>query len=198
MVRKIIIKFNGLIQKCYRNWIWVPYVKKHIKGIGENVIFPHGFVISNPENIRIGNDVHLGEEFFVLNALAEVDIQDHVMFGPRVMIVTGNHRTDIVGKYMTSITNEDKIFNIDGIKQNPFDSPVIFKGDNWIGANVTILKGVIVGKGAVIAAGSVVTKSIPPYEIWGGVPAKCIKKRFTEKEIIEHEKRLNDVVLCGE
>jgi acetyltransferase-like isoleucine patch superfamily enzyme len=49
--------------------------------------------------------------------------------------------------------------------------------DVWLGCNVTVLKGVNIGGGAVIAAGAVVTKSIPPYEIWGGVPAKKIGER---------------------
>lgn len=44
------------------------------------------------------------------------------------------------------------------------------------GENVTILKGVTIGEGAVVAAGAVVTKSIPPFEMWGGVPARCIRK----------------------
>lgn len=90
------------------------------------------------------------------------------MFGPGVTVVTGDHRIDIIGKYMTQVTNADKIVNIDGITQNPYDAQVTFEGDNWIGANVTILKGVTMGKGSVAAAGAVVTKNIPPYEIWGG------------------------------
>ena len=47
----------------------------------------------------------------------------------------------------------------------------------WIGTNSTVLKGVSIGKGAIIGAGSVVNKNVPQDEIWGGVPAKFIKKR---------------------
>ena len=53
---------------------------------------------------------------------------------------------------------------------------------------MTILKGVTIGKGSVIAAGAVINKDVPPYEIWGGVPARCIGKRFTEEQIALHEK----------
>lgn len=60
----------------------------------------------------------------------------------------------------------------------------------WVGSNVTILKGVTIGRGSVIAAGAVVTKSCPPYSIIGGVPAKVLKARFTPDEIKEHEGKL--------
>ncbi|WP_217521784.1 CatB-related O-acetyltransferase [Vibrio metschnikovii] len=55
--------------------------------------------------------------------------------------------------------------------------------DVWIGCRVTILAGVTIGDGAVIAAGAVVTKDVPPYTIVGGVPAKIIKKRFSDNHI---------------
>lgn len=67
--------------------------------------------------------------------------------------------------------------------------PIIIGDDVWIGFNATILSGVNVGKGAVIAAGSVVTKDIPAYAIVGGVPAKVIRYRF-ERDVIE---RLNNI-----
>jgi acetyltransferase-like isoleucine patch superfamily enzyme len=57
--------------------------------------------------------------------------------------------------------------------------------DVWIGLNAMILSGVKIGDGAVIAAGSVITKSIPPYSIYGGVPAKMIKFRLREDQISE-------------
>ena len=190
MIRKAVIKIGGLFQKAYRHLVLLPYVKEQMKSVGEKVYLPLKFSISNPENMRMGNDVSLGENICVLNALADVVIGDHVMFGPGVTIVTGDHRIDIIGKYMTQVTNADKIVNIDGITQNPYDAPVTFEGDNWIGANVTILKGVTMEKGSVVAAGAVVTKNIPQYEIWGGVPARRIGKRFTEEQIAVHEKKI--------
>jgi acetyltransferase-like isoleucine patch superfamily enzyme len=55
--------------------------------------------------------------------------------------------------------------------------------DVWIGANAVVVDGVTIGDGAIIAAGAVVTKDVPPYTIVGGVPAKIIRKRFSEAEI---------------
>ncbi len=54
------------------------------------------------------------------------------------------------------------------------------KGDNWIGANSTILKGVTIGEGAIVAAGALVIKDVPPYSIVGGVQAKVLKYRFSD------------------
>lgn len=64
------------------------------------------------------------------------------------------------------------------------DQPINIHSDVWVGANAIILPGVTVGVGAVIGAGSVVTHDIPPYEIWGGNPAKKIRNRF-DADIIE-------------
>lgn len=58
---------------------------------------------------------------------------------------------------------------------------IIVGHDVWIGANAIVLSGVSIGTGAVVGAGSVVTKSIPPYEIWAGNPAKKIRDRFSEE-----------------
>ncbi|MFJ5621976.1 CatB-related O-acetyltransferase [Peribacillus loiseleuriae] len=59
----------------------------------------------------------------------------------------------------------------------------IIENDAWIGMNAMIMPGVTIGVGAIVAAGSVVAKDVPPYTIVGGNPAKEIKKRFTDKEI---------------
>ena len=66
----------------------------------------------------------------------------------------------------------------------------MIEDDVWIGANVTILKGVHVGRGAIIAAGVLVTRDVAPYSVVGGVPAKCINMKFTPDVSKEHERIL--------
>ena len=136
------------------------------------------------KNVFIGNDVHINENAMFICTLAKIRIGDHTMFGPNVTMITGGHRTDIRGKYISEVNNSDK--------RPEDDKDIVLEGDNWIGANVTILKGVTIGHGAVVAAGAVVTKDIPPYAICGGVPARVIKYRFTEEEIVEHESILKE------
>ena len=67
---------------------------------------------------------------------------------------------------------------------------IVVDDDVWIGCNSTIMSGVHIGQGAVIAAGSVVTKDVPPYAIVGGVPAKLIKYRFSN-DIINYLMRMD-------
>lgn len=65
--------------------------------------------------------------------------------------------------------------------------------DVWIGMNVTLLSGVTIGRGTTVAAGAVVTKSMPPYCICGGVPARFIKFYWTIDQILEHESKLYSI-----
>ena len=132
-------------------------------------------------NVHLGSDVSLGERNVLMCTRAKIYIGDHVMTGPGVTMITGGHRIDLQGRPMTSITNDEKL------QEN--DQDIILEGDNWIGANAIVLKGVTIGEGAVIAAGAVVTKDVPKYSIVGGVPAKVIKYRFMQSTNKEGEDR---------
>lgn len=74
------------------------------------------------------------------------------------------------------VVDHDHALSENGVTGGFVTEPVKIGNNVWCGANVTVLKGVEIGDGAVIAAGAVVTKSIPAKEIWGGVPARFIKK----------------------
>jgi acetyltransferase-like isoleucine patch superfamily enzyme len=113
---------------------------------------------------------------------AELIIGSKVIFGPKPIIITGDHRLDIIGKHIIDISDEEKSPNQ--------DSPVVIEDGCWLGANVTILKGVTLGRGCVVVAGAVVTKNFPQYSIIGGVPAKLIRMRFTPEQIRAHEQFL--------
>ena len=137
-------------------------------------------------NLSVGDGTSIPKGSTIYCTDAACTIGKKVLFGPKPTIITGDHRIDILGMYMADVTVEEKF--VDGV--NVYDQPVVIEDDVWCGANVTILKGVIIGHGSVVAAGAVVTKSFPPYSIIGGIPAKLLKMRFTEEEIKEHESRM--------
>ena len=88
----------------------------------------------------------------------------------------------VVGKFYRTITNEDK-----HASGQTYDCDIIVEEDVWIGCNVTLLAGAHIGRGAIIAAGAVVSKEVPPYAVIGGVPAKVIKFKWSIDQILEHE-----------
>jgi acetyltransferase-like isoleucine patch superfamily enzyme len=142
--------------------------KKGIE-LGENINIPDGCfirctgVISELGiGIKIGNNTGLGHNNFI-NAQGGVEIGDDVIIGPYVKILSENHVFDDINKPIRTqgVTRQ-------GIK---------IEDDVWVGANVTILDGVTIGRGSVIGAGSVVCKSIPRLSVAVGIPCKVIKKR---------------------
>ena len=154
-----------------------------MKHCGKNVYFrPLSSDIKGLENLSIGNNTSIpkGSPFYCTKA--PLVIGNKVIFGPKPTIITGDHRIDIIGKYIIDVTDDEKL------PEN--DAPVIIEDDVWCGANVIILKGVTISHGSVVAAGSVVTQSFPPYSIIGGCPARLLKMRFTEEQIKENDELL--------
>jgi maltose O-acetyltransferase len=125
--------------------------------IGEGSTFHMGARFYNPANIEIGADTIIGE-FAVLDGRNKLTIGNHVDIASEVMIYNAQH--DI---------NSDDFHAI--------SKPVKIEDYVFIGPRAVILPGVTIGKGAVIAAGAVVTKDVSPLEIVAGVPAKVISQR---------------------
>ena len=99
--------------------------------------------------------------------------------GYNVFLGSGEHSLDKISTFPV----KNKVCNIAGLVDFPEQKDTIIGNDVWIGCDVTIISGVSVGNGAVIGAGAVVTKDIPDYEIWAGVPAKKIGERFDDETI---------------
>lgn len=114
------------------------------------------------EGLRIGNNSSIGP-FAYIGCSGYIDIGDNVIMGPRVGIFAENHHFDNI--------------DIPIKEQGVIRSFVKIEDDCWIASNVVILAGVTVGRGSVIASGSIVTKDIPPFSVAAGVPAKVIKSR---------------------
>jgi len=168
-IGKIIIFLDKVVNKI----LIMPIKKAMLKECGDNVTIGKNTNLSY-QNMRVGSNVYIGRNCEFLSSRAEIIIGNDVMFAPHVSIITGDHRINVKGKTMFSVGDDEKL------PEN--DQNVCFKGDNWIGMNATILKGVVVGEGAVIAAGAVVNKDVPPHTIVAGVPAKVVKKRFEDEK----------------
>jgi acetyltransferase-like isoleucine patch superfamily enzyme len=120
-------------------------------------------------------DHYLGSE-------SKVTIGSYCSIAKDVRIITGgNHPPDWVALFPFRIALGLPGALTDGTPATK--GPVNIENDVWIGTDVIILSGVTIGSGAIILAGAVVTKDVPPYSMAGGIPAKIVKKRFTEDQI---------------
>lgn len=164
--------FRSIIAKVYRY---------RFAQVGRSFSFDP-FGVYSYENISVGDHVNLGYRPIILATRSKVIIGHHVMFGPEVTIRGGNHRIDILGRYMADIKDHEK--------EPSNDLGVVIEDDVWVGTRAVILAGVRIGTGAVVAAGAVVTKSVPPYAIVGGNPARVIRMRWSEADIEEHKRLL--------
>jgi acetyltransferase-like isoleucine patch superfamily enzyme len=155
--------------------------------MGRGNLAAKNFYISWPQNVEMGSDclfendvtikidhaycervlVKLGNNVFVGQG-AEFNISNYLEIGNDTLIAAGCRIID----HDHGLSPHTLIR-----KQSGDSQPIIIGDDCWLGANVIILKGCKIGNGAVIAAGSVLTKSVPPMEIWAGIPARKISSR---------------------
>ena len=111
-------------------------------------------------------------------------VGDFVSIAPGVLfLLGGNHRYDTISTYPFDAELNDFDFKSGKIEEEKTNGPIILKDDVWIGTKAMIMSGVTIHQGAIVAAGSVVTKDVPPYAIVGGNPAKVIKYRFDDATI---------------
>lgn len=144
------------------NLIKSNYMRIQGAKIGKKVTFYPGIKINPCMNIKLGDYVDLAWGVIITTG-GGVEIGDRTLVGYRTLISSANH---------TIPDNKGKIFYAGHTPKK-----VIIENDVWIGGNCVITAGVRVGEGAVIAAGSVVTKDVEAFTIVGGVPAKLIKER---------------------
>lgn len=152
---------------------WVEIVAHSREGVvlGDNVVLGT-YTILRPSSlygwemgagIRIGNNVIIGPQCFI-GFGGKIEIGDGVMIAPHVVIVSHNHSFERL-----DVTMRDQPLQC---------LPITIEEDVWISSHVTILPGVRIGRGAIIAAGAVVNRDVESYAIVGGVPARRIGSRI--------------------
>lgn len=142
------------------------------QSLGRNIKLSKGGTFAHPNEITLGDNIFISENFHI--SAYKLKLHNNIIIGPNLVIECSNHKYDVVGKTMFEIAG-DKIYQ-----------EVEIENDVWIGANVTILPGVKISEGCVVGAGSVVTKTLPPYSVAVGIPCRPIKPRFTERELRQH------------
>jgi acetyltransferase-like isoleucine patch superfamily enzyme len=157
-----------------RLYYWRLFSK--LKSYGNNVILSIGGFVKNPQELQLGSNVFISRNFHI--SAYKMVIGDNVMIGPNLLAECNDHIYDQVGKTMWETRNEK---NHEGI---------VIENDVWMGGNVVLTKGINVGEGCIVGAGSVVTKNIPPYSIAVGVPCKPLKSRFTSEVLERHLKKV--------
>lgn len=143
-------------------------LQRKAKNCGKNIIVDEGVFIGSPENLEIGSNCTFRENTYI-ECAGGLKIGNDVRIAPMVSIYTQDHQ----------FNNTEKPIWTQGFSS----APITIEDDVWIGTKATILKGTRIGKGAIIAANSVVTanSAIPPYTIWGGIPARQISDRKNPK-----------------
>lgn len=154
---------------------WLPFVRfrlwyfRRVAGVtvGPDTVLWMGCTFTGDKvaEITIGRGCSIPPTRFVVSA--PITIGDYVVFGHGVSIYTADHDPD------------DPAFT-------RRDAPVVIGNRAWIGSQAIILKGVTIGEGAVVAAGSVVTKDVPPFMIVGGNPAREIRERQAREFTYTH------------
>jgi len=158
------------IERCVRCGpdCWAPWLinrrlrqrwcKKHFGWWGKGAELRLGAYIVHPKNIFVGENVVIrpGCQLYA-DECCSISIYDNVLLGPGVSIFVNNH----------GLNPEER--------EDYSRASVVIEEDVWIGANSIILSGVKIGYGATIGGGSVVTKNVPPLEVWCGNPARKVK-----------------------
>lgn len=176
IIGRLVFKISNLLTRFVNQYIIYCFAEH-----GENCHIDGKCCVS-AKNIHIGNNVFIAGGATFVSTDAQIYIGNDVMFGPNVSIVTGNHRTDVIGKHMIDVHE----------KREKDDEDVVIEDDVWIGMGATILKEVTIGKGSVIGANTLVVNSVPPYSIVTTKIQTMVKQRFSEEELILHKKVLEE------
>jgi maltose O-acetyltransferase len=148
---------GGAAGRAARGWA----VSRMLDHVGPEINVEHGAVFGSGKGIRLGARSGIGVN---ADLHGTITIGDDVMMGPGCIMVTRNHSFD----------RTDIPMNQQGFGE---DLPIFIEDDVWLGINVTLMPGVRVGRGSIVAAGAVVTRDVPPYTIVAGVPAAVIASR---------------------
>jgi acetyltransferase-like isoleucine patch superfamily enzyme len=153
--RYFIFMVPGLIGRAWRG----RWLKKNLGSYGGESKIAPGVWISDPKNLHFGHNVGMSRGIFI-TAGGGIWLHDNISIGPDCMIWSVNHKFD----------DPDKPVREQGWEYKK----VVIEEDVWLGACCIIKPGVTIGKGAVISAGTILSKSVPPFSIVAGNPGRVV------------------------
>lgn len=148
------------------------FMRPFFAHLGSDVIFHQGIRVTSPEKVSIGAHCSFGQGVFITGG-GGVRIGDWVGFGPDVKVWSVNHRFD----------DPDTPWQLQGWNAKE----VVVEDDVWLGANVFVMPGVTIHKGAIISAGTVVNKSVPAFALVAGNPGRVVGWRKRPADTVETE-----------
>lgn len=171
------------IKKIRRLYLWTRkrFDRDCFGLLGNNSIVEYPLHIESPKDIYIYENVRIRNNVHIINAPSEkVTIKKYSVIAGNVTICTNSHRSTVgIPQFLLGASHI-----------NDKSAEVVIGEDVWVGTNATIMPGVTLGRGCIVGAGSIVTKSVPPYALVVGSPAKIIAKKFSLEDIILHERIL--------
>ena len=162
--------------KRLRMW-WLLHFRYRLRACGRGTYLA-GRAFIMPNVAWIGAHTFLGDGCHL--AVLDIVIGNYVMFASHVAVVGGDHRFDVVGTPMVRTGLDDW-------------KPVRVEDDVWVGHGAIIMHGVTLGEGCIVAAGSVVTRDVPPYQVVAGVPARRLRDRFDADRMAAHRAALAEM-----
>ena len=180
------IKQNQFIKGLYfffRNYFY--NYKKHFGYCGKDVVLQPPLYIASPQKVFLYDNTNI---YAYAHISGKFIMKANSGAAKGLTVMGGNHMS-LVGMLNKDVTDEVKK-QVWGGENMPTDKGVIVEEDVILMSNVTLLNGVTVGRGCFVGAGAVVRKSLPPYAIVIGNPAKVVGFRFTPEEVQEHESKL--------
>jgi len=151
-----------LLSKVHVTW-------PHHVSLGANCHLEHDIYFKFDGTWAPGPSIVIRDRVFI-GFGCEFNVRKRVELGPDCLIASGCKFIDHY--HGTSARDVPMNRQTDGAAE-----AILLENDVWLGANVVVLKGVQIGRGAIVAAGAVVTKAVPAFEIWGGVPARKLGER---------------------
>lgn len=150
--------------------------------IGEHCDFGYGATM-NPRNIYMDDYSRIQNNLNFISYKGKLIVKKYTAVGAGCTIIPGDHVPTVgVPQFLAG-----------HLHINDVDGEIVIEEDVWVGAGTILLSHCSIGRGAVVAAGAVVSKPVPPYAVVAGVPAKIIATRFTIEQILQHESELYPV-----